>query len=259
MNCSLIYIIPNATIKISSKLLSLIWKCHNTLNIENVSWFGWQCTNGGVEYIDSKRVLECNKIAAYPIHFSQTIRSVAHYKRALEMVDSVTKVSGSCQIYRSVEIRPRILLRADSVPSTYSSSNPSKYHVPNRDAGERVFNVSWTLWDIVWSNASNECQISQTFSTIFNADYEWYQNMSAKYIPDEKFHNMRWILQQWNGDDPNKFRWWLGYCFGRCNRENGERCSRYSQSYWCKRMHHQSVCRLSDDQKWTADLEPISP
>lgn len=164
------------------------------------------------------------------------------------MVDSVTKVSGSCQIYRSVEIRPRILLRADSVPSTYSSSNPSKYHVPNKDAGERVFNVSWTLWDIIWSNPSNECQISQTSSTIFNTDYEWHQNMSAKHIPDEKFHNMRGILQQWNEDDSNKFRWWLGYCFGRRNRENGKRCSRYSQSYWCKRMHHQSVCRAVDFQ-----------
>lgn len=45
----------------------------------------------------------------------------------------------SCQIYRSMEIRPKILMRADSMPATYI---PSTASMVNDDGGERVFRVS---------------------------------------------------------------------------------------------------------------------
>lgn len=57
------------------------------------------------------------------------------------MVDRDTKVSASasCQIYRSMEIRPKILMRADSEPATFF---PSTASMVNCDGGERVFRVS---------------------------------------------------------------------------------------------------------------------
>lgn len=106
------------------------------------------------------------------------------------MVDSATKVSASSQIYRSTEIRPKILMRADSVPATYFPTNTMP------PGGELTFRVS-DQQHIRWS-------VTAIF-LILTAGHEGRMQVSPVHFPNEKFNNMRWILPQRDGNGFNEF------------------------------------------------------
>lgn len=79
----------------------------------------------------------------------------------MKMVNSGSEVAASCQIYRSVEIRPKILMRADSVPATYFPSTTSVYRVLDSEGGERAFRVSCKNFEL---GETSEARFSKFFT-----------------------------------------------------------------------------------------------